>query len=300
MTSIYNYIGNTPLIDITEVFQKFDGRVFAKFEGMNPSGSIKDRIVLRMIINLEKSGLLTKDKIILEASSGNTGISLAMLAAAKRYECRIIMSEDASKERKQMIAQYGQKLILTDGKLKTDGAIKMVELLYKNAPDKFIVLNQFANPLNFKAHQYQTSGEIWRQTKKKIGYLIAGIGTSGTLMGLSLGLKNKNNKIKIISAEPDYNEFIPGLKNYQKSLVPEIFNKELIDGTIRVHYENSLSYTAFLQKNTGIFAGISSGVVCEAAEQLIKQGIKGNIVLIFADRGDRYFSMYEKNPNKTE
>lgn len=287
---IISLIGNTPIVRINKLNPNENVNIFAKLEGSNPGGSIKDRIALKMLEVAEKTGKLTKEKTIIEATSGNTGIAIAMIAAVKDYNVEIVMSEAVSVERRKMIAAFGAKITLTDGKLGTDGAIKKVRELVAKFPEKYYCPDQFSNNNNILAHYETTAAEIWNQMDGKIDYFVAAIGTSGTLMGVSKYLKQKNPAIKIVSAEPVKGHYIQGLKNMEEAIIPAIYDREHLDDIIMVETEAAYDLTRQVAKTEGIFCGMSSGAAMFASLEVAKKTRSGNIVTIFPDRGEKYLS----------
>lgn len=287
---ILGAIGNTPLIKINRLNPNSNAEIYAKFEGMNPTGSIKDRIALKMIEQAEKEGTLTKNKIITEATSGNTGISLAMIAAVKGYKVEIVMSSAVSIERQKMIKAFGANIILTPAEQGTDGAIKKLKQLMKDNPGKYFTTDQFSNKYNKIAHYETTANEIWNQTKGKITHLVSSIGTSGTIMGIAKFLKEKDSNIKIVSAHPVKGHYIQGLKNMEEAIVPALYDENKIDETVMVKTEAAFETARQIAKQEGIFAGMSSGAALYAAIQIAKKIDKGLIVAIFPDRGEKYLS----------
>jgi len=235
VTNILGTIGNTPIVKINKLNKNPNVNIYAKLEGFNPSGSIKDRIALRMIEQSEQSGELNKDKVIIEATSGNTGIGLAMVSAVKGYKFIAVMSESVSIERRKILRAYGAEVILTDASKGTDGAIKKVRDIVKENPEKYYNLNQFANKNNILAHYKQTAEELISQLKGNINIFIAAKGTTGTLIGIGTRLKEFNSKIKIIGVEPFLNHKIQGLKNMEESIIPKIYDPEILDKTILEH-----------------------------------------------------------------
>ncbi len=290
MKNILEIIGNTPIVRINHLNPNKNVNIFAKLEGNNPGGSIKDRIALKMIEEAEKLGKLTKAKIIIEATSGNTGIAIAMISAVKGYAVEIVMSEAVSIERRKMIAAFGAKITLTDGKLGTDGAIKKVRELVAEFPEKYYCPDQFSNNNNILAHFETTAAEIWDQMDGKIDYFIAAIGTSGTLMGVSQYLKKKNPNIKVVSAEPVKGHYIQGLKNMEEAIIPAIYDREHLDDIIMVETEAAYDLARQVAKKEGIFCGMSSGAAMFASLEVAKKAKSGNIVTIFPDRGEKYLS----------
>jgi len=288
--SFLELIGNTPLVEIRRLNSNPKVTILAKLEMFNPGGSIKDRVALAMIEGAEKSGELTKEKTIIEATSGNTGIGLAMVAAIKGYKLLLAMSESVSAERKRILQAYGAELLLTPAHLGTDGAIEKVYQLVREHPEKYYLTDQFNNPYNWKAHYYGTAEEIWQQTQGKVTMVVAGIGTTGTVMGISRRLKEYNPNIKIVGVEPYPGEEIPGLKNLKESYVPGIYDKRFLDEKVNVSLEDAISITRKLAKEEGILAGISSGAAMFAALEKAKSLNRGVIVVIFPDGGERYLS----------
>lgn len=289
LNNILETIGKTPLIKINKLNQNKKVTIYAKLEYFNPGGSVKDRSALKMIEEAEKRKELTKDRIVLEATSGNTGIGLALISALKGYKVLLIMSESVSIERRKILKAFGAKLLLTQAKQGTDGAIeKAYELARKNK--KYWLVDQFNNPDNFLAHYQGTGPEIWQQTKGKITHFIAGIGTSGTLMGVGKFLKEKNLKIKIIGVEPCLNHKIQGLKNLKEAYKPGIFNKILLDKKISIKDKDAFVTAQQLAKKEGIFVGISSGAAMFVALKKAKELNKGLIVVLLPDAGERYLS----------
>jgi len=288
--NILQFIGNTPLVKINLLNPNKKVQIYAKLEMFNPTGSIKDRIALKMIEQAENEGKLTKGKTILEATSGNTGIALAMIGAVKNYSVEIVMSSAVSIERQKMIGAFGAKVILTDPKWGTDGAIKKVKELVTKFPDKYFVPNQFSNKYNKIAHYKTTAEEIWHQTNGGIDYLVSALGTSGTIMGVALGLKENNPKIKIVSAHPVKGHYIQGLKNMEEAIVPSIYDSSKIDETIMVETEKAFEITRKIIRKEGVFVGMSSGAAMFAALEIAKKINSGTIVVIFPDRGEKYLS----------
>ena len=297
--NILHTIGNTPLVLIRKLNPFKDVKIYAKLESFNPGGSIKDRIALSMIEGAEKRGELTKDKIVLEASSGNTGIGLALVCAVKGYRCLIAMSEGASLERRQIMEAYGADILLTPAELSTDGAIEAVYNLALKEPERYFLVDQFNNPDNWKAHYNGTAMEIWEQTEGNLNAVVATMGTTGTLMGLTRRMKELNPDINIIGIEPYLGHKIQGLKNMKESYVPGIFDKSLPDQIINVHDEEAFELTKKLAKEEGLFVGMSSGAALAGALKIAAKIKKGTIVTIFADGGERYLSTgLFSNPEK--
>lgn len=288
--NVLEMIGNTPIIKINKFNKNKDVNIFAKLEGANPGGSIKDRVALRMIEAAEKSGELSKGKVIIEATSGNTGIALAMIGGIKGYKVEIVMSKAVSIERVKMIKSFGAKIILTDEKLGTDGAILKTRELVKNNSNKYYNPDQFSNDNNKLAHYENTAKEIISDMNGKIDYFVSSIGTSGTLMGISRYLKEYDKNIKIISVEPEKNHYIQGLKNMEEAIVPAIYNKSKIDEILIIKSEDAFKTAREVVVKEGIFVGMSSGAAMWGAMEVAKRIKRANIVTIFPDRGEKYLS----------
>jgi cysteine synthase B len=288
--NILQTIGNTPLVRINKLNPNKKAEIYAKLEGFNPSGSIKDRIALSMIQQAEDDGTLTKGKTIIEPTSGNTGVALAMIGAIKGYEVEIVMSDAVSVERRQMIKAFGGTVTLSEGKYGTDGAIRRARELVKNDPEKYFMPDQFSNQFNKIAHYKTTGDEIWKQTGGKVDYFVSALGTSGTIMGVGKALKEHNPRIKIVCAHPVKGHYIQGLKNMEEAIVPAIYDPAQIDTTIMVETDAAYEMTRQIAKQEGIFAGMSSGAAMYAAIELAKQIDSGVIVTILPDRGEKYLS----------
>ena len=289
--NILEAIGNTPLVKIKKLNHNKNVKIYAKLEGLNPGGSIKDRTALYLIKDAEEKGILNKDKVILEPTSGNTGIGLALVCAYKGYRCKIVLPESVSIERRQILKAFGVELILSPGEKGTDGAIDVANDILKRSPDKYIMLDQFNNPANIKAHYETTGREIIEQFKgKKIDYFVAGIGTSGTIMGAGQRLKEKYPNIEIIAVEPTLHHKIQGLKNLKEAHIPGIFNKNNIDKIITVTDDEAYYYTKLLAQVEGIFVGISSGAALAGCIKIAEKINSGNIVTVFPDNGYKYLS----------
>jgi cysteine synthase B len=287
---ILQCIGNTPLVRIDGINPNPRVKVFAKLEGNNPGGSVKDRIALYMIEAAERDGKLTRDKIILEATSGNTGIGLAMVATAKKYRVKLTMPACVSIERRRILEAFGAELILSPSEEGTDGAIRSAQRILSEEPETYFMPNQFDNEANILAHYETTGKEIIEQTGGRITHFVAGMGTTGTLMGTGKRLKEFNKDIKIIGVEPALNHRIQGLKNMSESIVPKIFNPQKLDERYKVNDEEAFDTTRMLAVKEGIFAGMSSGAAMYIAIRKSSELKEGVIVVIFPDRGDRYLS----------
>jgi len=288
--SVLDTIGNTPLVLINNLNVNSKVRVFGKLEGNNPGGSIKDRPAYYMIKKAEESGKLTSDKTIIEPTSGNTGIALAMIGATKGYRLKLFMPECVSIERQLILKALGADVVLTPAKEGTDGAIRAAHETIKEEPDKYYMPNQFENEYNSLSHYETTGPEILSQTNGEIDMFIAGMGTTGTLMGVSKYLKEKNPSIKIIGVEPTVGHTIQGLKNMTESIVPAIYEPKLLDEKFVVQDGDAFETARFLALKEGLFVGMSSGAAVFAALQMAKNIKQGTIVTILPDRGDRYLS----------
>ena len=287
---ILSSIGHTPLIELVNLNHNKKVKVFAKVEGGNPGGSIKDRAAYYMIKKAEESGALHKGKIILEPTSGNTGIALAMIGAAKGYKVTLCMPECVSMERRRIIEAYGADIILTPAEENTDGAIRKAHALIEEETERYYMPNQFKNENNVLAHYETTGPEIFFQTNGDIDIFIAGMGTGGTLMGVAKYLKEKKPEIQVIGVEPIKGHHIQGLKNMQESIVPDIFDIKRLDEKITVDDDSSYLVARKLATEEGIFVGMSGGAAVLGALEIAKRIKSGTIVTVLPDRGDRYLS----------
>ncbi len=294
--NILQTIGRTPMVQINKLNPNPNVEIHAKLEGFNPSGSIKDRIALKMIEQAENSGVLTKAKTIIEATSGNTGIGLAMIGSVKGYNVEIVMSEAVSIERRKMIKAYGATVTLTPAELGTDGAICHSRKLVEEFPDKYFLPDQFSNEYNKIAHYKTTSQEIWEQTNGDIDYFVSSIGTSGTIMGVGKSLRENKPAIKIVCAYPEKGHYIQGLKNMEEAIVPSIYDPSQIDIMVNIKTEEAFEMARQIVKEEGIFVGMSSGAAMVAAYKVAQKIDSGTIVVIFPDRGEKYLSttLFEK------
>jgi len=288
--SVLDLIGRTPMVRIRRLNPNPRVALYAKLEGFNPTGSIKDRIALKMIEQAEREGTLTRGKTILEPTSGNTGIGLAMIGAVKGYPVEIVMSEAVSIERRKMIQAFGAKVTLTDAKLGTDGAIFRARQLVRDLPEKYFMPDQFSNEYNQLAHYEGTAVEILEQTGGSVDYFISSLGTSGTLMGVGLALKERLPKVKIVSAHPVLGHYIQGLKNLEEAIVPAIYDPAKIDRHIMVESEEAFDLARRVALEEGIFAGMSSGAALVAALAVAAEVESATIVTILPDRGEKYLS----------
>ncbi len=291
--SILNLVGNTPLVRIRKIVPKDISpkvEIYAKLESFNPGGSVKDRPALSMFLSAMKEGLL-EGKTVIDATSGNTGVALAMVGAALDVPVELAMPANVSEERKRIIKAYGAKVYLTDPLEGTDGAILFVREKVAKEPEKYLYLDQYNNPANWKAHYYSTGIEIWHQTNGRITHLVAGIGTGGTIMGTGRRLKVYNPQVQIVGVQPAYPfHGIEGLKHIESSIKPGIFDETFLDRTIFVETEHAYEMTKRLALEEAIFVGQSSGAALYAAFLLARELEEGVIVVIFPDGGEKYLS----------
>lgn len=294
--NILETIGNTPMVRINSLNPNPNVNIFAKLEGFNPSGSIKDRIAIKMINDAEKDGRLKPGQTIIEPTSGNTGIGLAITGIVKGYPVEIVMSKAVSIERQKVIRSLGGKVILTPAEEGTDGAIRLARKMVAENPGKYFMPDQFANAANFLAHYENTALEIWQQTGGEIDYLVCALGTSGTLMGLSRFLKTMKPSIKVVCAHPVKGHYIQGLKNMEEAIVPEIYDPEKIDIQELVESDDAIEMARQLIIKEGIFAGMSSGAAMLAAVRTAEKIDSGNIVVLFPDRAEKYISTVMFDP----
>ncbi|WP_457644613.1 cysteine synthase B [Persephonella sp.] len=293
--SILELVGNTPLIKLENVLpediKEKNVEIYAKLEGYNPGGSVKDRPATRMLVEAVKSGKLTKDKIILDATSGNTGIALAMIGTALGFRVELAMPSNVSEERKKIIQAFGAKIHYTNPLESTDGAIIYVRKLIEKYPDRYFYVDQYNNDANWRSHYYSTAVEIWKQTEGRITHFVAGIGTGGTVMGTGRRLKIFNPDIQVIGVQPD-SPFhgIEGLKYIETSIKPGIFDENRLDRTMFIGTDISYERARELARKEGIFVGQSSGAAFEAAIQLAREINEGVIVFICPDGGEKYLT----------
>ncbi len=283
-------IGNTPLVELVNLHTNPDVKVLCKLEGCNPGGSVKDRPALYMIEAAEKSGRLTKDKVILEATSGNTGIAIAMIGAAKGYEVRLCMPGCVSSERRLILEGLGAEVELTAAKENIDGAIRQAHHLMDEQPERFYMPDQYSNEANVLAHFETTGPEIYRQTNGQVDYFVAGMGTGGTLMGTGRYLKSVKPAVKVVGVEPVMGHTIQGLKNMRESIVPAIYHREELDLKQMVDDGEAFETTRLLAQKEGLFVGTSAGAAVAVALRIAEMIDHGTIVVILPDRGDRYLS----------
>lgn len=288
--NIVHAICNTPLVELINLNSNQKIKIFGKLEGNNPGGSVKDRAVHFMLKEAEQSGELTKEKIILEPTSGNTGIALAMIGAAKRYRVKLVMPDCVSTERGRILEAFGADVILTPAEEGTDGAIRKAYQIINEEPDRYYMPNQFDNENNVRAHYETTGPEIFSQSNGEVNVFVAGMGTTGTLMGVGRYLKERNPGIKIVGVEPTEGHTIQGLKNMNESISPSIYHPEVLDEKVTVEDEEAFQMARHLATNEGLFVGMSSGAAVAGALRVAKEMDSGIIVVILPDRGDRYLS----------
>ncbi len=288
--SLIESIGNTPMVELCNINPNSRVRILAKLEGNNPGGSVKDRPARQMILAAEKSGELTHDKIILEPTSGNTGIALAMIAAARGYRIKLAMPACVSVERRSVLEAYGAEIILSPGCEATDGAIRLAHKVYEADPDIYYMPNQYANPNNVLAHYETTGPEIMRQTRGEVTHFVAGMGTGGTLMGTARYFGEAKPEVRIIGIEPVLGHKIQGLKNMHEAIVPPIYHEESLSQKITVEDDSAFETARLLATHVGIFCGMSGGAAVAGALRLAAELDSGTIVVIIPDRGDRYLS----------
>ncbi|GAL85289.1 cysteine synthase B [Sporocytophaga myxococcoides] len=288
MASLLDFVGNTPLVEIKNINPNKAVKIFAKLEGHNPGGSVKDRAAYGMIKGALSRGELKPGMKLVEATSGNTGIALAMIARLFGLEIEIIMPSNATRERVLTMEAFGAKVILTPSEKSMEGAIDLAH--EKVAGGGYFMLNQFANPDNYMAHYYGTGPEIWKDTDEKITHFVSSMGTTGTIMGTSKFLKEKNKSIQIVGVQPLDGSQIPGIRRWPKEYLPKIFDPSRIDRIIDVSQEDATNTARRLSKEEAIFGGMSSGGAMAASIKLASELDKGVIVCIICDRGDRYLS----------
>ena len=294
----YELIGNTPLLELENIEKELGlkSRIFAKVELFNPAGSVKDRIALKMIEEAEKEGLLKESSVIIEPTSGNTGIGLASIGAMKGYRVILTMPSSMSEERRKLLRAYGAELVLTDPKLGMKGAVDRANELLKEVPNS-IILGQFINPNNPKMHYETTGPEIYKDLDGKVDIFIAGVGTGGTVSGVGKYLKEQNNNIKVIAVEPANSPLLTeghagghGIQGIGANFVPETLDRDVYDQVMDIKDEDAFEYARMVGKKEGILVGISSGAALAAAIEVAKENEGKNIVVIFPDSGDRYLT----------
>ena len=288
--SILDRIGNTPLVPIRRLNPHRKVTIYAKLEAFNPAGSVKDRVALNMVETAEESGDLTPDRIVLEATSGNTGIGLAMVCAVKGYRCQLVMPESASIERRKIMEAFGAEILLTPGKRGTDGAIEQAYAMAREHPDRYFLTDQFNNDANWMTHVKTTGPEIWEQTGGLVTDVVTTLGTSGTAMGLCHYFNEAHPEVRVTAVEPFLGHKLQGLKNMKESYTPGIFDKKLPYQIINIPDEEAFRTVRLLARKEGIFAGMSSGAAMCAALTRASQLKEGIVVVIFPDGGEKYLS----------
>jgi cysteine synthase B len=290
---ITSLIGNTPLLRVHLFDEELGGgvEIYGKAEFLNPGGSVKDRPALRMIEEGERSGALTPDKVVLDSTSGNTGIAYAMVGAAKGYRVRLVMPTNISEERKQLVTAYGAEIVYSDALEGSDGAIRLARQMRDEEPELYFFPDQYNNPANWQAHYHGTGPEIWAQTEGRVTDFIAGLGTSGTFTGTTRRLKEYNPAIHCVSVQPDEPwHGLEGLKHMETSIVPGIYDQNLADENLGASTEDAYEVARALARSEGILIGHSSGAALWAAREVGRRTGQGVIVTVFADGGDRYLS----------
>jgi S-sulfo-L-cysteine synthase (O-acetyl-L-serine-dependent) len=289
---VLSLVGNTPLLRIQKLARDFPGvEVLAKAEWENPGGSVKDRPALNIVLEAERAGVMNHDKILIDSTSGNTGIAYAMICAARGYRLKIFLPSNASVERKQILHAYGAEIIYTDPIEGSDGAIRKVRELAAQNPELYFYANQYDNPANWRAHYNATAPEIFEQTGGRITHFVAGLGTSGTFMGCSRRLRELNPQVRCISVQPDSPiHGLEGLKHMPTALQPAIYDSTLADANIEIPTEEAYAMTLRLAREEGMLVGISAGAALAASLKVAARIGSGVIVTIFSDSGDKYLS----------
>lgn len=286
--SIVDAIGHTPLVEIPRMCPDPNVRLYAKLEGLNPTGSVKDRVAKYLIEDLETSGRLGPDSIIIEATSGNTGISLAMMARRKGYRVAVVLPDNVTAERRQLLTIFGAEIIDSPGELGSNGAVALAKRLVAEDP-RFVMPYQYGNPANPRAH-YETTGAEILADCPEVDVFVAGLGTGGTLMGVGRRLREANREVRIYAAEPLPGEAVQGLRSLDEGFVPEIFDPAMLDGKFLVSNAQAIGALRALGEQEGIFAGVSSGAVLVAADRVARTMGHGTIVALLADGGWKYLS----------
>ncbi|HGN0221528.1 TPA: cysteine synthase CysM [Proteus mirabilis] len=288
MAGLEQFIGNTPLVKLQRLSQGLDAEIWVKLEGNNPAGSVKDRAVLSMIEQAELRGEIKPGDTLIEATSGNTGIALAMIAAVKGYRLKLLMPENMSKERQASMQAYGAELILVSREIGMEGARDLAQEMERKGEGK--VLDQFNNPDNPRAHFTSTGPEIWQQTQGRITHFVSSMGTTGTITGVGSYLKTQSDTVKIVGLQPEEKSQIPGIRRWSPAYLPGIFRKELVDSVIDMSQTEAEQTMRLLASKEGIFCGVSSGGAVAGAIRVAKENPGAVIVAIICDRGDRYLS----------
>jgi len=305
ITSILDAIGNTPLVQLPNLSPSEDVRFFAKLEGQNPTGSVKDRIAKYMLEDAERKGELTPDRAILEATSGNTGIALAFIGRLMGYRVKVVMPDNVSEERAQLLKAFGAEVVHSDGRYGTNGAIARAQEMMRADPDAYYMPYQFGNVANPRAHYETTGPEILRDLPE-VDVFVAGLGTGGTLTGVGRYLKERKPEVKVIATVPHPGDLVQGLRSLEDGFIPEVFDESVLNGKIVVTSRTAFAAAKELTQKEGIFAGISSGAVLRTAQRVARRLKEGNVVLLLADGGWKYLSTelwtkeYEDLPEEIE
>jgi cysteine synthase B len=294
--TILGRIGNTPLLDLSDFARQYgvdpNVALYAKAEWVNPGGSVKARAAWRMVQDAQRSGSLTPGKIIIDSSSGNTGIALALIGAACGYEVHLVMPANVSSERKALVKAYGATLIESDPLEGSDGAIHRVQQIVAPHPARYCFIDQYNNPANWQAHYASTGPEIWRQSHGKVTHFVAGLGTTGTFVGTGRYLKQRNPLTRLVAVQPaDELSVIEGLKHLETAIVPGIYDASLVDAQVAIDTETTWATTRRLARNAGLFVGPSAGAAVAAAIQVARRLTRGTIVTVLPDDGSKYVSL---------
>jgi cysteine synthase B len=287
-SSLIDTIGNTPLVELTRLSPKPGVRLFAKLEGQNPTGSVKDRIAKYMIEAAEAAGELTPDRMVLEPTSGNTGISLAMICRIKGYRLKVVMPESVSEERSQLLRAFGAEIVLSEGIKGTNGSIAVAQEMVAANPDYFMPY-QYGNEANPRAHYETTGPEILRDLPE-VDVFIAGLGTGGTLTGVGHFLKERKPEVKVVACVPHPGDLVQGLRSLEEGFIPPVLDESVLDGKIVIDSRTSFAATKELTQREGVFAGISAGAALKTAQRVAERLDSGNIVILLADGGWKYLS----------
>ena len=285
MKTIIDCIGNTPLVEVKNINSNPEVKIYAKLEGNNPGGSVKDRAALNMVRSAFERGEIDKNSKLIEATSGNTGIALAMIASLYGFEIELVMPENSTRERVLTMEAFGARVILLES---IEACRDYAE--EKGARDDYFLMNQFANPDNYLAHYKTTGPEIWRDTEKKITHFVSSMGTTGSIMGCSMYLKERNPSIQIIGCQPTEDSSIPGIRRWPEAYLPQIYDSSRVDRIVDVSQQEATEMARTLARKEGIFVGMSSGGACAAALRIASELEHGHLVFIACDRGDRYLS----------
>jgi cysteine synthase B len=288
LRTVLDLIGNTPLVEVSQLSPKPGVRLLVKLEGQNPGGSVKDRIALAMVEDAEADGRLEPGQTILEPSSGNTGIGLALVCIVKGYRLRVVLPENVSVERRQLLEIFGAEIVLSPGEEGSNGAVRMAQRLAKESDD-VAFLYQYGNPANPRAHEQGTGPEIWRDCPE-VTHFVSGLGTTGTLMGVGRCLKARNPAVQVWAVEPPSGELVQGLRNLDDGFIPPVFDPDVLDRKLIVRPRESIEWTRRLTREAGIFAGISSGAAMAGAARAASEIDEGVIVTVLADGGWKYLS----------